>query len=410
MKQKNTSGKMALAVCFTAFIVIVGLKSFPLTGWINIFNLFQRNMEETEQTNQRQNSSNTMATVKSSYGNTLWLKYPLIDLNGAMAKNMKQTGNYSYMHMYALNGNYIVSEAPKVSTDYEYNEMVSFKKFLDEKGIDLLYVNNPTKYLDDNIMAENFGVQTYVNRNADLLLKRMKKAGINTLDLRKNIVNENLNIYDMFYRTDHHWNMRTGLWATDILAEHLNQTCGYQINTDIYDIQKFDVKRYENAWLGEQGRKMSKAYTGLDDYVLIKPKYETDLWVKDSAGNVSNGSFDILYNYDCLNTGADVYTTTSWHYAAMPQTLDNGTIIHNNKVKGGNVLLICDSFAYSIVPYLALGVENITTVIPRGYLGNIRELINQNNFDTVIVMYVETMIGAHDDGEGNANYKMFMLD
>lgn len=410
MKQKSSSGKIALAVCFTIFIAVVGLKSFPLTGWANVFHLFQKDTEESGQTDQGQSNSNTIATVKASYGDTLWLKYPLIDLNGTMAKGMKQTGNYSYMHMYALNGNYIISAAPKVSTDYEYNEMVSFKKFLDEKGINLLYVNNPTKYLDDNVMAENFGVQTYVNQNADLLLKRLKKAGINTLDLRKNIVDENLNIYDMFYRTDHHWNMRTGLWATDILAKSLNQTCGYKIDTDIYNIQKFDVKKYEDAWLGEQGRKISKAYTGLDDYVLVKPKYETSLWVKNSAGSISSGSFDILYNYDCLNTEADVYTTPSWHYAAMPQKLDNGTFIHNNNVKGGNVLLLCDSFAYSVVPYLALGVENITTVIPRGYQGNIRELIEKNDFDTVVVMYVEKMIGAHDGGEGNANYKMFMLD
>ena len=41
--------------------------------------------------------------------------------------------------------------------------------------------------------------------------------------------------------------------------------------------ENFERKVFENCWLGETGRVMTKTYAGLDDFILIKPLYDTSM-------------------------------------------------------------------------------------------------------------------------------------
>ena len=84
--------------------------------------------------------------------------------------------------------------------------------------------------------------------------------------------------------------------------------------------------------------------------------------------------------------------------------------IHNNKdVVKNNILLLCDSYAYVVIPFLSLGIQDITSVILRSFDESLKKYIETENFDTIIIMYAEFMIGAHDS-PSSANYKMFTLD
>lgn len=70
---------------------------------------------------------------------------------------------------------------------------------------------------------------------------------------------DGLDIYDMFYRTDHHWTTRSGLWATGVLAKTLNEKCGYQIDCSRYNESNYSFTEYKDAWLGEQGRVIAES-------------------------------------------------------------------------------------------------------------------------------------------------------
>ena len=133
------------------------------------------------------------------------------------------------------------------------NTLLKVVNVLEANGVNLLYVNEPTKYLDDNLFSNEFGVETYSNRNMDLFLSRIRDAGINTIDLRDNIVEENIDIEDLFYRTDHHWTTPAGLWATQMIVQGLNDTCGYDIDTSIFDKDNYNFTEWKDCWLGEQG-------------------------------------------------------------------------------------------------------------------------------------------------------------
>lgn len=77
--------------------------------------------------------------------------------------------------------------------------------------------------------------------------------------------------------------------------------------------------------------------------------------------------------------------------------------------KRGKILLLCDSFSYVVVPFLAQDVHQIDTLVLRSGNYNLNKIIQENNYDTVIILYAQFMIGAHDD-INSANYRMFSFD
>lgn len=340
--------------------------------------------------------------LESQFSSTMWHQQELINMNGAMARFLNMQGFYSDMGMYVTDDMYIVSASDYTSTDYEFEEVAAFQEFLEENGINFLYVNEPTKYMDDALFSEGFGIETYSNRNADTLMARLRDAGIPVIDLRDNIRESGLNIFDLFYRTDHHWTTRTGLWATQIMAGGLNEYCGYDIDTSIYDASHYTFTDWSECWLGEQGQKIAVTYVGLDDYTAITPNFPTHYTFKAGSGNYE-GTFDDFIDESIYDSGNSI--NDSWYYS-----YDQINCINHN-VETGKVLILCDSYEQVTEPFISLGVHEVDSLILRDYDDSfsLRDHILENGYDTVMVCYAQFMIGAHDV-PSSANYKMFTFE
>lgn len=344
----------------------------------------------------------TMDVLETKYAASLKQQPMLIELNGAMANRLKMQGYYSGIGIYVTEDGYIVTAYGPTSTDYEYEEILSFKNYLDEKGIHLIYVNKPIKYLDDDLFRVAFGIESYGNRNADLLLRRIAAAGVDVIDLRDKILEDGLDIYDMFYRTDHHWKTWSGLWAAGKIAAGLNEWCGYDIDLSIYDESHYTFTDWEACWLGEQGRVVGASYVGLDDFSEIKPGFETDISFKIPEG-FRKGSFDDYIDESMYDMDLDVYDAPSWHYSYTMADVVN----HNAPY--GKILVLGDSYDHVLVPFLSLGVSEVNVLALRHFEGSLREYIAAGDYDTVLICYTEFMIGAHDDPQ-SANYRMFHFE
>ena len=391
--------KKILALLFVLLLVFVWFKSAPYTTQQNIFDfivsaVFHSEPEAVPALN--------MQEIELEYVDSLQMKNDLIDINGALAKIMNVQGYYSDMGMYITDERYIVSMSEQTSTDYEYDEIMAFKNYLDGQGIRLLYVNAPTKYTDDMLFSEEFGIESYSNRNADLLLQRIADGGVNTIDLRREMEEEGMIITNMFYRTDHHWTTRTGLWAARKIAEGLNQYCGYAIDTSIYDEENYSFKVWNDCWLGEQGRKLALSYVGLDDYEEIKPDFQTNFLFKYGEEYIP-GTFDEFVNEALYDTEINVYDAGSWHYSYFWRNAVN------QDVEYGKILFLGDSYAHVVEPFLALGVREINVLALRDFYGNLQEYIAAGGYDTIVICYAQFMIGAHDDPT-SANYSMFAFE
>ena len=328
-----------------------------------------------------------------------------IELNGHVASVLGMNSYYSDRGVYVTDDKYIASASPKTSTDYEYNEMVSFNDFLRENDINLLYVNKPTKYNDDSFFYDNFGYESFTNRNADLFLQRIDNADITYIDLRKSMAEDGLSSKDIFYRTDHHWNAEAGLWATGIIVDELNADYGYDIDKSLYDIDNYSAMKWDDCWLGEQGKLLSSSYVGLDDYIELKPIFDTDFTFYIDNKAEEGKTFDDFIDEERYNLEDDVNHAGSWHYAY--QRINNS----NNNIDYGKILVIGDSYDNVTIPFLSIGVHQVDNIVLRGMNDDfdIRQYILENQYDTVIVSYAEFIIGAHDD-ESNANYNMFDFD
>lgn len=392
---KISNAKKMLACLFIIMMAMFAIRS---NAWASLEKMAAYIAQDVE------TGTLTMSGIESEYVSTMLKKQTFININGSMAKALNMQGYYSDMGMYITDNNYIVSASGITSTDYEYEQMVSLKAYLDSIGVNLLYVNAPTKYVDDALFSTQFGINTYSNRNADLFLQRISDAGIANIDLRDNLEEDGLKVEEQFFRTDHHWTPECGLWATQIIAEGLNEYCAYNIDTSIYDKSNYTFTKYENCWLGEQGRKVATTYVGLDDYISVRPNFETHYSFKATNGLVA-GTFDDFINEDVYNLENDVYTNPSWHYSYKQLNCIN------NDVNYGKVLLLGDSYAQVTEPFLSLGVSEIDSLIMRNTDETfcLRTHIQNGGYDTVVICYAQFMIGQHDN-PSSANYRMFAFD
>lgn len=389
--------KKLIALIFIIFLFIAFIKSgsYEMTNKLSGY-LAQDNLENPE--------AITIDEIENEMSSSIWHQKELIDLNGSMAQKLNMQGFYGDMGMYVTDDKYIISVYKQTATDYEVDQIKSFNEFLDKNGIHLLYVNEPTKYIDDRMFETDFGVETYSNRNMDLFIKRIRDVGIDAVDLRENILDENINISDLFYRTDHHWTTRAGLWATQIIATGLNKYCGYDIDTTIYNHDNFEFIDWEKCWLGEQGKKVGAAYVGLDDYTEIKPRFETSYTFK-LADDIYEGTFQDFIDEEVYNIENDVYENASWHYSYQQKNCVN------NNVEYGKLLILGDSFESVTEPFISLGIHEVDSLVLRNYdeSFDLRDYILENGYDTVIVCYAQFMLGAHDV-PSSANYRMFSFE
>lgn len=347
-------------------------------------------------------------SLEEKYSDSIKAKNNLYDFNSFLLGLTKAINTqYNNLDMYITDDKYIISTAKCTSGDYEIQSIVDLNKYLVKNNIGLLYVNQPTKYLDDSIFAEKYGIESFSNRNADEFLSRLREEKINYIDLRESIKTDNLNIYDMFYRTDHHWTVPTGLWAARKIAEGLNEYSGYNIDTTIWDIEKYKKEVYTGCWLGEQGRKFGAKYTGLEDFTALYPTFETSFQFnyQPDASNAYSGTFDDFVKRELFSPSQNVYDAASWHYAYEM------TNCINNNVSSGKILLLCDSYSQVMEPFLALGVNEINILSLRDLDDSfsLKKYISENNYDTVVIAYAQFMIGAHDDPNSD-NYRMFCFE
>lgn len=395
--KKNTIVTRIVSVTFVIFLFVEFIMNGSYARIGDIFNSIS-SVRDTE-------TYQTIDEIERKIADSFWGKRKWIDISGWTSKILDMRSLYNRSGLYVSDDDRIFVPANKTSTDYEYYETIDFNDFLKSNGINFLYVNEPTKYVDDSFFVEDFGIETHSNENMDVFLKRIREYGVDTLDLRDIIHKDDLNINDMFYRTDQHWTVPTGLWASEAISSALNTNYGYNIDLSLFDENRYIKKEWKNCWLGELGRKMSEPLVGLDDFTELKPDYDTDFTFFNDDGTSFDGNFDYFIEEIIYDTNNNVYYNPSWHYSY------NMRKCINNDVSSGRILLVCDSFGYVTQPFLSLGMHEVDWVILRDCEESfsLRKHILENNYDTVVVAYTQHMLGSHDN-QNSSNYNMYAFD
>lgn len=309
----------------------------------------------------------TFAETSKQYEKTVgWNIVPFHEYNGVL----RYGGNYFYRAIERRD----VSEAA-AST-------VKLAEYCREKGIRFVFYALPveiSKYED----AEISGVSVFANENMDEFLNLISEKGVCFCDMREEIQADGLKHHELFFGTDHHWKPETGLWAAGKL---LNWLDGMDITADVSvaDPEDYDYVVYKNIFLGSEGKKVGLRVAKPEDITLIYPMTETRFTFEiPSRGVDLEGDLSIMYDMRNVEK-IDYYNMNPY---AVYLYADNALTRIGNELcdNDTSVLIVHDSFCDCVIPFLAMGVKHVDSVDLRYFTGSLRALINEGDYDAVIV-------------------------
>lgn len=296
---------------------------------------------------------------------------------------------------------YITACNEEVDVKEGAENLCEFAEWTSEQGIELLYVQYPGKLsgIDKNSMPD--GYTTYTDENADALLQLLEDNNVEYLDLRADLMPENAdNMFENFFRTDHHWLPQTGLRAAEMIANYLQEN-GKNVEVDVLEQSRYSVETYEKIFMGSYGREVTEALIEPDDFYLVTPDFETTFEISIPSLQIEKeGTFEeTLINKGMLyfrpSYELSQYEVYGWGDRPLIEVKNNATSSDEK------VLIIKESFSDVVVPYLAIAVEELAIIDPRHYTGSIRSYIEQYEPDYIIVAYNTGTVAASD----NIDYK-----
>lgn len=296
-----------------------------------------------------------------------------------------------------------------VCPDYEYvigdimDSITTFKGFLEERDINLMYVMVPFK-----IGAEDeqlpFGLTDASNANADKLIEGLAEAGVDYIDLRANEVEDGINHYDLFYYTDHHWTSRAAIWACDKVAKELNEKYGYDYDSELFNIDNYKSEIYEDVFLGSYGRRVTLSKASPEDFEIMYPLKDMTFNLKLPEKNIdATGTFgEVFIDYSMLEI-TDYYEMDA--YSSFVTLRKYVAVITNENAQNPDkkILILRDSFGNNFGAYFAQQYGTVELVDVSDFTGSIKSYIEESKPDTVLLLYNPTMIEPIDYSSYNSS-------
>ena len=278
----------------------------------------------------------------------------------------------------------------------EYAKQVRrLKESVESKGTKTLFINPPGKYVkNSSIYDKGFPIND-TTQSQDEFLLYLHNNGVDTLDLRKPILESGLPYEKLFYKTDHHWTIEAAFIAFCAIVEDMESRCGVKLDPNKFyrDLNNYKTYYYPQSMLGSMGRNSGINYSGLDDFTLIIPKFETDLIYetenqerekKRREGSFDKSILEVNVIYDS-STSSKIYSLSKYDAYISVNPWDK---ITNNKNKDGpKILCIRDSYFSPTLSFLSPLCSEIHMIWPLASSNkmDIEEYLEENDFDYVFI-------------------------
>lgn len=214
------------------------------------------------------------------------------------------------------------------------------------------------------IMSDKLPENHMEYRDKELLDRIRTELDTNYIDI-ENVFETEKDNYQLYYKTDHHWTTRGAYTAYKQFA----LSHGFEPMTE------FDVKEYG----GFYGTLYSKsALWGEKSEALEVWSYPNNVSVEVTEG-VNTDVFDDMFFDEYLN-GSDMYSVFLGGNHAL-------TRLKNPDSDGGKLLMLKDSYAHCIAPFLINHYSRIDMVDLRYYFESVSELVNSEKYDEVLLLY-----------------------
>lgn len=279
-------------------------------------------------------------------------------------------GNNGANGVYNCGDDYLVNKPVSTENNISRNvdAIIDFKNTIDTP-VTVMFAPS-TGYIAEDVLPKIH--DTY---NDDVYFEdvseKFAESGISFVDLRQSFKDEYKNGGQLYYKTDHHW---TTLGAYTAYAELCKQ-----LGTAPASKDKFEVETY-NDFYGTTYSTSGFWLTPPDEIEVWNNPENTDknIRVKITEG-ANTEEYSSMYFYDHLEEDDKYPVFIDGNHAV--------TEITNTNAAGGTIVMIKDSFAHSLAPFLAENYSKIVLVDMRYYKNSVSEIVAQENPEQVVVMY-----------------------
>ncbi len=249
-----------------------------------------------------------------------------------------------------------------------------------DKPIDTVQLDKNIEVLNTFIASQNASVQAlliptksqvysyYLPKNAPILQETLllhkvsQELNIPVIDSLKVLSNASDSL--LYYKTDHHWTTQGAFKAYQLLLED-----------EAKPWDDFNIKTVTTDFHGSQYRKANSFFIKADSMDIIY-----DLDHKLESITIDNKTSLESYYVPKFLDSTDKY---AYLLGGDHGLVDIKTKLQNNK----EILIIKDSFANSLVPFLVEHYERIVLIDPRHYKMGIEAYLSQQNFDQILFVF-----------------------
>ena len=351
---------------------------------------FEQDIEIAENSNLIERYKEIIGTfigkIDSVVNNNVLLHDELVYLYGNFNKNigMKIVKDTEATNVLLEAGQFNYLYPPRENLTQTIQDVIDLKNYVKEKNMEFMYVQAPLKIFGQKDVIPGC-VDNYTEKDKSKIYEVLEKNNIHVFNIEEQLSGEYEEYMNYFFGTDHHWKPETGLKVTILLANELNQKYNFEIDTDMYNIENYNIKTYENGFLGSIGKKVTLGYANAEDFNFITPKEIQDWYVDiPQRGIKESGDFELIIDKSALEK-KDLYKANP--YAAYTYGDQPYISIKNNK-EGlkGKVLIIGDSFSEVVVPFLAMKCEQVDRIDLRYFNGSLRKFLDIKHYDVVILL------------------------
>ena len=377
----------ALTVFFLGFMLYVGLAALPQL-LIQTGETMQGDIQARNYIKQTNDLYEGMLGTDPEVPH-LQNKGTYINLNGLMAKSlgqplMNERVKLKNGHLATVTLEHSDPESIRKAAE----NIIRFHKAHTSAGGDFLFVMVPSqisKYED--LLPPGYTDTT--NADADAFLALLEQAGVTYLDLREELQKDGISVTDAYYVTDHHWTPQTGFWAYGKMVEKLAQMGTIEPVDPFYtDPENYTFETHADIFLGSSGKRTGKYYTGVDDSILIRPNFDTDIHISVPKRNLElQGRFEeVAYNTDVIHDythpdfyGDNVYGLYGWGDTPITHWRNE------HAAEQSKFLLIGESFGNIPYSLMSLTFGSCDEVDRRHFEGDFLAYYEDYAPDTVII-------------------------
>jgi hypothetical protein len=196
---------------------------------------------------------------------------------------------------------------------------------------------------------------------------------------------------ELYFKTDTHWTIPAAFAAFGELAKALNETGKFTIGADLTDIDNYEVIKYEGRFLGSDGRRVGAAFSGLDDFTVIIPTFDTAISERsvtdEGVWEERTGTFrDAVMRLEHLEPGeGEAYSTVC--YESYGYNRSEIYFVNENAEKG-RVLFVKNSAGNPVMDFTVLGAREVCGLDRRVLSrATIAEVIDEYRPDAVVIIY-----------------------